>query len=196
MFDKVNDFEDKIAEYFGSKYSVATDSCTHAIELCLRVSNSNNVSIPMHTYISVPFTLDKLKINWSWHYDEWVGYYYIKGTNIIDAAVLWKENSYISNTYMCLSFQHKKHLGLSRGGMILLDNKNDYLLLKKMVIDGRNPFESWIKQDISVVGYHYYMTPEIAQDGLQKFKKVRDVPSKKWDWNDYPNLTKLTVFAE
>ena len=59
-------------------------------------------------------------------------YYYLGNTNIIDAAVYWKKNGYIENTYMCLSFQFKKHLSLGRGGAILLQNKNDYDILKKM----------------------------------------------------------------
>lgn len=41
------------------------------------------------------------------------------------------KNSYIPNTYMCLSFQFQKHLSLGRGGMILLDNKEDAIILKK-----------------------------------------------------------------
>ncbi|SVB80901.1 uncharacterized protein METZ01_LOCUS233755, partial [marine metagenome] len=47
---------------------------------------------------------DKLGIDWDWKEEDWVNYYYLGGTNIIDAAVLWKENSYIPDTFMCLSF--------------------------------------------------------------------------------------------
>ena len=35
-FDAVTKFEDKIGSYFAAPYAVATDCCTHAIELCLR----------------------------------------------------------------------------------------------------------------------------------------------------------------
>ena len=35
---------------------------------------------------------------------DWKDYYFLKGTNIIDAAVLWQKNSYINGTLMCLSF--------------------------------------------------------------------------------------------
>ena len=44
-------------------------------------------------------------------------------TNIIDAAVYWKENCYIPNSFMCLSFQFQKHLNIGKGGMILTDDK-------------------------------------------------------------------------
>ena len=46
---------------------------------------------------------------------------------------MWKENSYIPGTFMCLSFQFQKHLSLGRGGMILLDDKEAYNKLSKMV---------------------------------------------------------------
>lgn len=32
-------FEIKIANFFGSPYAVATDCCTHAIELCLQLKS-------------------------------------------------------------------------------------------------------------------------------------------------------------
>ncbi len=35
-FHAVESFEDTIAKFYGAKYGVATDCCTHAIELCLR----------------------------------------------------------------------------------------------------------------------------------------------------------------
>ena len=36
-FDTVKEFEQQIAKFYGAPYAVATDCCTHAIELCLRV---------------------------------------------------------------------------------------------------------------------------------------------------------------
>ena len=45
-----------------------------------------------------------------WRDEDWTDFYYLGGTNIIDAAVLWKESSYLPDTFMCLSFQFRKHL--------------------------------------------------------------------------------------
>jgi len=95
---------------------------------------------------------------------------------------------------MCLSFQHKKHLSLGRGGMILLQNKEDYDILKKMSYDGRSGDLSWTKQDIYTIGYHYYMTPETAQIGIVKLKNVKNIPSKNWTYINYPDLSKMSVF--
>ena len=101
-----------------------------------------------------------------------MNYYYLGNTNIIDAAVYWKEGGYVPNTFMCLSFQFQKHLSLGRGGMILTDNKDAAMELKKMSYDGRIPLTPWRNQDIEVYGYHYYMTPETAQLGLVFYQSV------------------------
>ena len=151
MFDKVKEFETQIAKFYGAPFAVATDCCTHAIELCIRYTDTKSVTCPVQTYISVPFTLDKLNIKWSWEEKNWTDFYYIGNTNIIDAAVYWKENSYINNTFMCLSFQFKKHLSLGRGGMILCNNEEDYLELKKLSYDGRLPNIPWADQNINSI---------------------------------------------
>jgi dTDP-4-amino-4,6-dideoxygalactose transaminase len=194
MFEYILEFEKKISQFYNAPYAVATDCCTHAVELCLRYEGYNNIIVPTHTYISVPFTLRKLNLNWKFEYQEWKDFYYLGNTNIIDAAVYWKQNGYIQDTYMCLSFQYKKHLSLGRGGAILLQNKEDYDILKKMSYDGRDVLKPWAEQDISIMGYHYYMTPEIAITGLEKMQEVKQNPPKKWSYIDYPNLTKMTVF--
>jgi len=151
-FKAITDFETKIAEYFNSPYAVAVDCCTHGIELCLRQQNIKSITVPKRTYLSVPFLAQKLGIELRWKDDKWKDFYWIEDTNIIDAAVLWKENSYISGTFMCLSFQFQKHLSLGRGGMILTDNKETVLELKKMTYDGRLPDVPWRKQNINTIG--------------------------------------------
>jgi len=194
MFEHIEQFENKIAKFYGVPYAVATDCCTHAIELCLRYKGYNNLIIPTHTYISVPFTLEKLNLKWKFEYQEWEDFYYLGNTNIIDAAVYWKQNGYIKNTYMCLSFQYKKHLSLGRGGVILLQNKKDYDILKKMSYDGRSPNQPWMEQNIDTIGYHYYMTPETAILGTNKLKDAINNASKKWSYENYPDLKTMKIF--
>jgi len=193
-FHTVSKFEDLISSYFGSLYGVATDSCTHAIELSLRYDNVSQVTCPRHTYLSVPMTFVKLDLKWNWTEDKWDSYYYLGNSRIIDAAVLWKKNSYISSTLMCLSFQYRKHLGIGRGGMILTDDYDAYNTLKTMAYDGRNNDHPWAEQDIKTIGYHYYMTPESADYGIVKFDEVKNKTPKKWSYKDYPDLSQLTVF--
>tara|TARA_B100000886_G_scaffold20126_1_gene12917 strand:+ start:3542 stop:4132 length:591 start_codon:yes stop_codon:yes gene_type:complete len=193
-FDDIKIFEQQIADFFGSPYAVAVDCCTHGIELCLREQNISMFTVPKRTYISVPFLAHKLNIAFNWRNEDWKDYYYLGGTNIIDAAVLWKENSYISGTFMCLSFQYRKHLSLGRGGMILTDNKSAADRLKKMSYDGRSPDIPWRKQNIKTFGYHYYMTPETAALGIKKLPEAISTPPKQWTVEDWPDLSKMEIF--
>lgn len=192
--NKVEEFEQKIATFYNAPYAVAVDCCTHAIELCLRLTKPNQVTCPTHTYLSVPMTFEKLGLNWEFVDNDWKDYYYIGHTDIIDAAVYWKHNGYIPGTKMCLSFQFKKHLNLGRGGMILLDNEEEAVLLRKMRYDGRLDNIPWMEQDVDTMGYHYYMTPETAQTGIYRFATVETKEPRKWTYQDYPDLSKMKVF--
>lgn len=195
-FNTVTEFEEKIAEFFGSTYAVAVDSCTHGIELCLRYTNEKKINVPKRTYLSVPFLAEKLGIEREWRDENWEDYYTVNYglKKIIDAAVFWKKNGYVPNTYMCISFQYQKHLSLGRGGIILLDNEEDYISLKKMSYDGRIPNIPWRDQDIDYVGYHYYMTPETAQMGLDKLENAINTSPRKWVVTDWPDLTQMKIF--
>ena len=193
-FEIVKKFEDEIARFYGSPYAVAVDSCTHSIELCLRYNKVKKIIIPKHTYLSIAFLANKIGIDLEWKDENWVNYYYLGETNIIDAAVLWKRNSYISGTLMCLSFQYQKHLSLGRGGMILTDNKKARDDLKRMSYDGRDPDIPWRDQNIRTIGYHYYMTPETAQLGLDKLPEAIKTEPKKWVIEDWPDLQKMDIF--
>ena len=194
-FDAVSLFEKKIAEFFGAPYAVATDSCTHALELALRLYGFGEILVPKRTYLSIPMLAYKLDIDLYWKDEIWEDYYYISH-NIIDAAVLWKPNSYVKNTLMGISFQYKKHLSLGRGGALLLDNESDYLKIKKMSYDGRLPNSPWIEQNIDTIGYHYYMTPETAQRGLDTLDNAIKKEPKKWTINDWPDISKMKIFND
>jgi dTDP-4-amino-4,6-dideoxygalactose transaminase len=197
-FNVVTEFENKISEFFGSPYAIAVDSCTHGIELCLRYTKETKINVPKRTYLSVPFLAEKMGLEREWRDEEWKDYYTLNYGNkkIIDAAVLWKKDSYLPNTFMCVSFQYQKHLSLGRGGIILLDNKNDYTQLKKMSYDGRLPNIPWRDQDIDTIGYHYYMTPETAQLGLDKLELAINTEPRKWVVTDWPDLTQIKIFKK
>lgn len=192
-FDVVTKFENEIAKFFNSPFAVAVDSCTHGVELCLRYNKVTGIHVPKRTYLSIPFLANKLSIDLVWKDEDWIDYYYLTD-NVIDAAVLWKANSYISNTFMNISFQYQKHLSLGRGGIILTDNNEAAIQLKKMSYDGRIPNVPWRQQNISMIGYHYYMTPETAQLGLDKLPNAISTKPRQWTINDWPDLSQMTVF--
>ena len=100
----------------------------------------------------------------------------------------------LSGTLMCLSFQYQKHLSLGRGGMILTDKKNARDELKKMSYDGRESDIPWRDQNIKSIGYHYYMTPETAQLGLDKLPEAIKNEPRQWSIEDWPNIQEMEVF--
>ena len=89
-FETVKQFENKIASFFGAPHAVAVDSCTHGVELCLRLLNVDKINIPVRTYLSIPFLAHKLNIELEWSRKDWKDYYYLTD-KIIDAAVLWRK---------------------------------------------------------------------------------------------------------
>ena len=192
-FEIITKFEQELAKFYNSPYAVAVDCCTHGVELCLKYTEAQTITVPKHTYISIPFLSHKLGIELIWKDENWVDYYYITD-KVIDAAVLWKKDSYVPNTFMSISFQFQKHLSLGRGGIILTDDKVAAEQLKKMTYDGRIPNVPWRIQNISTLGYHYYMTPETAQNGLNKLQKAIETKPKQWVLNDWPDLTKMDIF--
>ena len=194
-FETVSKFEKEISEFYGAPYAIAVDSCTHGVELSLRYNKDNKIYCPKHTYISIPFLSNKLNIDLKWVDNDWSDYYYLTD-NVIDAAVLWEKNSYIPHTFMSVSFQFQKHLSLGRGGVILCDNSIAAEQLKKMSYDGRLPNIPWREQNISTVGYHYYMTPETAQKGLDKLPEAIATQPRKWTINDWPDLTQMEIFKK
>lgn len=195
-FENVTLLEKRLAKFFGAPYAVCLDACTHGIELCLRYQEIRTITVPKRTYIAVPFLAQKLNINLEWRDENWKDYYILNndGKPIYDAAVLWRRNSYVSGSFMCLSFQYQKHLSLGRGGAILCDNEKDALELKKMSYDGRLPNIPWRDQNIASYGYHYYMTPETAKLGLDKFDDAVDREPRQWQVTDWPDLTEMEVF--
>ena len=191
------EFEKTIAEYYGAPYGVAVDCCTHALELCLRLKDYPYATLPYRTYISIPFMLQKINMRWTWKNESWLYYYYLQH-DIIDAAVWFKENGYIKGTKMCLSFHIKKPIAIGRGGMILLDNKEEYEKLIKMRYDGRSIYngELYNTEDVDTIGYHYYMTPETAAYGLEIFNSLKDKSTPQIGHNAYRDLREFTALKK
>lgn len=194
-FNTITEFENKVAEFFGAPYAVAVDSCTHGVELALRYTKATTMVSPHRTYLSIPFLAEKLGLERTWQDVDWIDYYYVT-PNVIDAAVLWKRGSYVKNTFMGISFQYQKHLSLGRGGILLMDNEEAAIQIKKMSYDGRLPNIPWRDQDIDTLGYHYYMTPETAQLGLDKLPKAIETTPRQWVVTDWPDLTQMKIFKQ
>ena len=78
--------------------------------------------------------------------------------------------------------------------MILTDDKEARDKLVKMAHDGRNPGISWVEQNIDIIGYHYNMIPEIAEEGLRKLPEAVKTKPKKWSITEWPDLRNMEIF--
>lgn len=192
--DIVYFFEREVAKYTGANYAVAVDSCTNGIFLLLKYLNQpQTITIPSQTYISVPNYIKLAGYDVKFEDKEWSGTYQLEPLNIWDGAGRFTKDMFVGgDNFQVLSFQFKKRLPIGRGGMILTNNDHAYSYLQKMRYDGRDLNKTQFDDDIDMMGYHMYMTPEDAARGLlllneldtynedthtnQSYKKITDYP--------------------
>ena len=113
VWDNVEKFEELIADYAGSKYAVAVDSCTNALFLSLKYCkkigyDSEYVEIPKHTYISVPMQAIHAGYKVKFIDKSWSGSYHIGNVPVVDSAQQFCSQMYDKDTFYCLSFNYKK----------------------------------------------------------------------------------------
>jgi dTDP-4-amino-4,6-dideoxygalactose transaminase len=190
-FDPIYQFERALGLLTGAPFVVMTDSCTHALELCLRYDKVKRCRFTAFTYLSVPMTMHKLDISYGLLGDnEWVGEYPILGTRIWDSARLLRTGMYRAGQMQCLSFGHSKPLDIGRGGAILLDDEVAYNKLIQQRSDGRDlKITPWQSQKVFEVGYHYRPTIEEAQQALEKLPSVDQSPK----YYEYPDLREIII---
>lgn len=193
MFEKIKEFEEKLAAFTGAPYAIMTDCCTHAIEMCLRYDKVREVVMTPYTYLSIPMTMHKLGIKYYYREEEWIGEYQFHGTRIWDSARRTEPNMYRPGQLQCLSFGHTKTLHIGRGGAILLDDKKAYDDIICMRYDGRDlNISPWQDQKEFRVGYHYKPTPEEAIHGMALLEGLKEFcPSPKPV--SYPDLRTITI---
>jgi dTDP-4-amino-4,6-dideoxygalactose transaminase len=193
MFNKILEFEQALAKYTGAPYAVMTDCCTHAIELCLRFDKVTRCTFTPYTYLSIPMTMHKLGIEYSYSDEEcqtWIGEYQFIGTRIWDSARRLQKNMYRPGQLQCLSFGHSKPLEIGRGGAILTDDVEIYDQLSCIRYDGRDLSRSpWEQQQVFKVGYHYRPTIEEAIIGLKILPQVNEQPK----YIKYPDCRNITI---
>ena len=213
--DFVDEFEKKLARYLGVGYAVCTDCCTNAIAVSMHMKRvmglvSERLSVPSRTYMSVPMTLTLHGFDVSLDNRSWVGKYdirdlgYRQSTGIHDCAVfffenMWKSAGFGMDDLACISFQQKKRLNLGRGGAILTDNRDWWLVLKRLSYDGRDPRISDVVEvsrcespDDIPVGFHSYMEPEKAARGIAILNQPSTMrPYVELNSSDYADLTRL-----
>lgn len=196
-YDVVAALEEVVAEYGGSKFAVAVDSCTNAILLALEYrklyGKISEVEIPKRTYVGVAYAIKNAGLRCKFRSEHWEGIYEMRGSGIIDSARRFKRGMYIKDSLYCLSAHWGKHLKIGRGGFILTDDYMAASTLRIMRFDGRTAGLPPAMDNFKYPGFHCYMLPEEAARGLMLMSYMaNDNPDIPWD--DYPDLSKFSIF--
>lgn len=192
-FEVVRQFEQALCDYTGSRYAVTVNSCTMALLLCCAWHKVKTVTIPKHTYVSVPMSIIHAGGRVRFSNKRWKGCYQLKPYPIWDCARRFTSDMYVPQQFQCLSFHWSKVLGIQQGGCILHDDWRADAWLRRARFDGRREGIAPNEDDFDLLGYHCYMSPEIAAEGLVRLSHLprynADLPN-----DDYPDLSKFEVF--
>ena len=197
------EFEKALCDYTGAPYAVTIDNASNALFLSLIYENVKGIeiTIPARTYPSVPCEIihagAKVKFN-PVHGTTLKGAYQLEPTKVWDSALRFTHNMYIPNTYMCLSFTGPyKHFKLGKGGAILMDNYMASLWFKRARFSGRREC-SYHDDNFDMLGWNFYMMPEIAARGLPLISQFYEPSGKPINNEDlelpYPDLSKFEVY--
>jgi len=199
------DFEKALADYTGAPYVVTVDNMSNALFLALYYEDvkGKDVIIPDRTYPSVPCEIihagGKVKF---YHVEgkKIKGAYALAPTKVWDSALRFTADMYMKNTHMCVSFTGPyKHLKLSKGGAILTDNLDAYHWFKRARFSGRREC-SYHDDNLDMLGWNFYMMPEIAARGLLLIQQFYNIDGSKKHNEDlelpYPDLSKFPIYQQ
>lgn len=204
VYKITEEFEDEISKYTGAKYVVTVDNMSNALFLALKYEKVEGleITIPSRTYPSVPCEIIHAggKVNFRKIKGKKLkGAYNLEGTKVWDSALRFTADMYIPNTHMCLSFTGPyKHFKLSKGGAILTDDYEAYLWFKRARYSGRREC-SYHDDNFDMIGWNYYMMPELAARGLLLMKQFYIGDEKKQNEDlelMYPDLSKFEVYKK
>ena len=210
-FQVVRDFESALCEYTGARYAVTVTSCTSALLLaCAWFANlrrrgdwfntPRTVSMPKRTYVSVAQSVRHAGWVPEFRDEVWEGGYQLNPLPVWDFARRFTSGMYTSRQFQCVSFHHSKILALAaHGGAILHDNDEADDWLRRARFDGRQEGVDPVNDPISVLGWHCYMTPPTAAEGLMRLsvlpKHNADLPNSDYkavstmEWLRYDQKT-------
>jgi len=209
IYKITEDFEKSLSDYTGAPYVITVDNQSNALFLSLyyekniKKSIGEKITIPSRTYPSVPCEIihTGLKVDFYEVKGKTIkGSYNLIGSNVWDSALSFTYNMYKPNTHMCISFTGPyKHFKLSKGGAILTDNYDAYLWFKRARYSGRREC-SYHDDHFDMIGWNYYMMPELAARGLllmNQFYNVDGTPKNNEDLElPYPDLSKYEIYKQ
>jgi dTDP-4-amino-4,6-dideoxygalactose transaminase len=203
------DFEKAIAAYTGAPYAVAVNSCTMALFLACKYVGVGEVILPKRTYVGVPAHVIHAGGTVRFEDRTWRGAYRLWPHRIYDAARRFtsgmfdatggtstyatEEGPALEPKYICVSFHSSKILGIEQGGAILHDNEEADSWFRRARFDGRSEGIEPKDDTFPVLGYHCYINPSTAAQGILK---LHSLPKRNEDLHNspYPDLSTLEIF--
>lgn len=197
-FQVVRDLEHELSVYTGAPYVVTVNSCTMALLLAVkwhleRTFIEPPVSCPKRTYVGVPMSIIHAGGKVKFTDQAWLGSYQLSPLPVWDSARYFSSGMYMPGQMICVSFHATKVLADTQGGAILLDDPIAYEWLKRMRFDGRTEGVPPNKDNFKEIGYHCYMSPDVAARLLHKLSALSKYNSPLPN-DDYPDLSKFEVF--
>lgn len=190
-YEIVRDFENAVCEFTGANYGIAVDNCTNALFLCCKYLNVQEITIPSHTYVSVPCAIKNAGGSVKFENIQWAGKYQLKPYPIWDSACELSRNMY-NGQFMCLSFSYNKILPIGKGGMILTNDSKAMEWFKLARYEGRSEVP-YMEDSFRMIGWNMYMTPEQASRGLALMQYLPDYNTKVMQ---YPDLSKYDIYTK
>jgi len=204
VYKITEDFEKALCDYTGAPYAVTVDNQSNALFLSMMFEDvkEKEITIPARTYPSVPCEIIHAggKVKFKEVKGKRIkGAYQLEPTNIWDSALRFTADMYIPGSHMCLSFTGPyKHFKLSKGGAILTDNLEAYHWFKRARYSGRREC-SYHDDHFDMLGWNFYMMPEIATRGLLLMNQFYNTDGTKKHNADlelpYPDLSKFKIYT-
>lgn len=207
------EFEKELCTYTGAPFAVAVNSCTAALMLaCLWNAGplsrpwfmvkdhpssiyhqwNGEVSMPKRTYVGVPMAVVHAGCKPTFRDEEWQGEYRLEPFPVWDAARRFTSGMYHGG-FQCVSFHWSKILGLSQGGAILHNDPVADRWLRRARFDGRTEGVPPAEDTFDMLGYHCYLSPSVAADGLMRLSTLplhnKDLPN-----SNYSDLSLAPIF--
>ena len=210
IYKVTEEFEQELCKYTGAKYTVTVDNMSNGLFLALYYENyikksikPKSITIPSRTYPSVPCEIIHagLKVKWDKVNSETLtGAYQLKGSNVWDSALTFTADMYKPGSHMCVSFTGPyKHFKLSKGGAILTDSLEAYHWFKRARYSGRREC-SYHDDNLDMIGWNFYMMPELAARGLLLMGQFYNVDGTKKHNKDltlpYPDLSNFKIYNQ
>jgi len=167
------------------------------------------VEIPKRTYVSVPMSIIHAGGRPTFRDEDWEGAYLLHPLPVWDSArwftsgmysqmLGWEDvklakNAGKNNPMVCTSHHWSKTLGIQQGGCILHDDPEADAWLRRARFDGRTEGVAPKDDNFTMVGWHCYMSPEVAAAGIIRLHSLpkHNAPLPN---DDYPDLSTFEIF--